>query len=160
MIIAPLPPQPGEMGPMRRPTLVKSLLIVNGSDAIGGVEYGVTLVYHARWRKYFLYAESHGTIYAYRADSLHSSRQFKAVNTFRLPVGHYHVLPYDNLLLAPHTGAHRCMRGGPLGACALGFSPALAHQALRLCPCALRVLQARARTGIDWRAGQPGRARR
>ncbi|KXZ45939.1 hypothetical protein GPECTOR_49g523 [Gonium pectorale] len=95
------------MGSMRRPVLAKSFLLVNGSDGIGGVEGGRTLVFHERWRHYLVYAESHGTVYTYRSEHLHGSRRFEVAGTFQLPVGHYHVLPYGDHIVAPHTGAHR-----------------------------------------------------
>ncbi|KAG2437051.1 hypothetical protein HYH02_011312 [Chlamydomonas schloesseri] len=85
---------------MRRPVLAKSFLIVNGSDAIGGVE-GRTLVYHEGWKQYLVYAENHGAVYTYQSESLHGSRRFE------LPVGHFHVVPYGNHIIAPHTGVSR-----------------------------------------------------
>ncbi len=38
---------------------------------------------------------------------LHPHRSFSPASTMRLPVGHFHVLPYGNYVIAPHTGAHK-----------------------------------------------------
>ncbi|PNW81343.1 hypothetical protein CHLRE_07g352000v5 [Chlamydomonas reinhardtii] len=97
----------GEVGPMRRPVLAKSFLLVNGSDGIGGVETGGMLVYHGGWKQYLAYAENHGTVYTYQSESLHGSRRFEVRSTMKLPVGHFHVLPYGNHIIAPHTGVSR-----------------------------------------------------
>ncbi len=45
----------------------KSLLLVNGSDAIGGVEDGSSLTYHPRLRAHLMYAENHGLVIGYDA---------------------------------------------------------------------------------------------
>ncbi|PNH01576.1 hypothetical protein TSOC_012527 [Tetrabaena socialis] len=103
----PSPLQSGEDGFMRPAVLAKSFLLVNGSDAIGGVEGGRNLVYHEAWKLYLAYAESHGTIFAYRSDHLHGATAFKPVASMRLPVGHFHVLPYGDFFIAPHTGVQK-----------------------------------------------------
>ena len=45
---------------MRPATVSKNIILVNGSDAIAGVEGGRRLVYHARWRQYLMYVSNYG----------------------------------------------------------------------------------------------------
>lgn len=118
--------QAGELGMLRPASVAKSLLVVNGSDGIGGVEYGQDLVWHDGWRMHLLYAESHGLIFGYSHTSLSAASAFNTSARIQLPVGHFHVLPYGQRhVWAPHTGAHaailvnrsRVVRNYTCGAC-------------------------------------------
>ncbi|KAG2500827.1 hypothetical protein HYH03_001589 [Edaphochlamys debaryana] len=100
----PAPLAEGELGAMRPALLAKSFIFVNGSDGIGGVEGGRQLTYHPGWKRYISYAESHGHIFLYRSDHLHGATAFKPTHTFKIPAGHFHVLPYGDHIVTPHTG--------------------------------------------------------
>lgn len=43
---------------MRRPVVSRSIILVNGSDAIGGVEGGTDLVRHPKWKVNLMYVSA------------------------------------------------------------------------------------------------------
>ncbi|EFJ53028.1 hypothetical protein VOLCADRAFT_102646 [Volvox carteri f. nagariensis] len=104
---APAPLKAGELGLMRPAFLAKSVILVNGSDAIGGVEGGQGLVYHDAWGLHLMYAENHGRVFAYRADDLNAVAAFRPNMTFLVPAGHFHAVPYGNFMLVPHANASK-----------------------------------------------------
>ena len=53
-------------------------------------------------------AENHGSVYTYTAADLNAVAAFRpTAMRRRLPVGHFHVLPYGDLIIAPHTGVSK-----------------------------------------------------
>ncbi len=91
-------------GQLRRMVTTKTLILVNGSDAIGGVEDGATLTYHPRLRTHLMYAENHGLVIGYDAlASANPSNAPRIVFNATIPPGHFHLTPVLDFTLAPHT---------------------------------------------------------
>jgi hypothetical protein len=51
------------MGAMEPAVLSKNVILVNGSDAIGGAEGDGRLVYHEPWKLYLMYVSGRGGCY-------------------------------------------------------------------------------------------------
>ncbi|GIL83171.1 hypothetical protein Vretimale_11434 [Volvox reticuliferus] len=105
---SPAPLKDGENGTMRAAFVAKSVIFVNGTDNMAGVDIrGRSLMYHDIWQLYLAQAEFYGRIYTYTADALNSVSAFKPTSTFSLPPGRFQIVPYGNFTLVSHASMNK-----------------------------------------------------